>query len=58
MPEHTKTAVDLAAGFITLATIAEWLPYVAAGLSAIWTVIRITEWAITKFRKNKCSEPS
>jgi hypothetical protein len=34
---------DAVSVMVVVATIAQWLPAVAAGLSVIWTVIRIYE---------------
>jgi len=41
--ETTKHAVDAASMFTVLGTLVDFLPAVAAGLSIIWSVIRIWE---------------
>lgn len=43
MNEHTKHLIDLAAISTAIASLAAWLPPLAALLSIIWTVIRIYE---------------
>lgn len=43
MSEHIKTAIDAASLAATVATIAGWLPAIAALVSLIWTCIRIYE---------------
>jgi hypothetical protein len=41
--ESLKHGVDVASAVVTIATIAQWLPSVAALLTVIWTLIRIYE---------------
>lgn len=41
--EHLKTAADVASVGTVVATLAGWLPSVAALLTIIWTAIRIIE---------------
>jgi hypothetical protein len=41
--ETTKHAVDAVSMFTVLGTLVDFLPAVAAGLSIIWSVIRIWE---------------
>lgn len=59
-PDHMKTAVDGAALGVTLGTVAQWLPAVAAIFSIVWTVIRIWETQtiqnFIKKRTTKCSD--
>jgi hypothetical protein len=43
--EALKTTGDVAAGFTVLATLMAWLPPVAAGLTILWTAVRLYEWA-------------
>jgi hypothetical protein len=43
MDPAIKHGLDLAAIGTVVATIAGWLPSVAAGLSIVWTLIRIYE---------------
>jgi hypothetical protein len=50
MDKHT---VDAGAAFAAVATILNWMPRVAALLSAIWYVIRLAEWVKTKLSKNE-----
>ena len=50
--ESTKHAVDLLSVATVLGTLVDFLPAVAAGLSIIWSVIRILETAtVQKFLK-------
>jgi hypothetical protein len=41
--EHTKHLIDWASVMTVIATLATWLPSIAALFSIIWTVIRIWE---------------
>jgi hypothetical protein len=41
--ESTKHAVDAVSMFTVLGTLVDFLPAVAAGLSIIWSIIRIWE---------------
>ena len=41
--ETTKHAVDAVSMFTVLGTLVDFLPAVAAGLSIIWSIIRIWE---------------
>jgi len=43
MNDHAKTALDGLSLFTVVATIAQWLPAIAALASLVWTVIRIFE---------------
>lgn len=43
MTEEIKTAFDIGSLAVVGATLASWLPAVAALLSIVWTVIRIRE---------------
>ena len=43
LSDSTKHAGDLLSLGVVLATIAEWLPSVAALLTIVWTLIRIWE---------------
>ena len=49
--EHTKHLVDTVSGITVLGTIMKFLPAIAALLSIIWYLIRIYEWARSKFKK-------
>ena len=52
--EHGHTiryTLDGIAGLITLGALAQVLPPVAAGLSIIWVLIQIADWAWKKTRK-------
>lgn len=51
--EMDKHTVDAGAAFAAVATILNWMPRVAALLSAIWYVIRLAEWVKTKLSKNE-----
>ena len=41
--DNLKQCIDVASVAIVVATIAEWLPAVAALLTIVWTAIRIWE---------------
>lgn len=43
-----KTVGDVAAASISVLTIANWLPAIAAAFSILWTAIRIYEWVKAK----------
>lgn len=43
MNEHSKTVLDGLSIFTVVATIAQWLPAIAALASLVWTGIRIYE---------------
>jgi hypothetical protein len=42
--EHTKTAGDVIAGGVALATLTAWLPPLAALASLVYACLRIYEW--------------
>lgn len=46
--EHTKNIADALSVGTVIATIAGWLPAIAAALSILWTVIRIFETETVK----------
>ena len=48
MEEQAKVAVDALAVTTTVSTLMGWLPAVAAILSIVWTVIRISETTTIK----------
>jgi hypothetical protein len=48
MNDHVKSAFDLSSFFIVVGTLVEWLPALAAGLSVIWSLIRLWETATVK----------
>lgn len=41
--EHVKTAIDIGSAGTALATLAGWLPAIAALFTIVWTAIRIFE---------------
>ena len=41
--EQTKHVADASAITITVGALVDWLPAIAAGLSIVWTIIRIYE---------------
>lgn len=43
MTEHDRAALDGASFIVLLAVVSDWLPAIAALLSVVWTVIRISE---------------
>jgi len=56
--EALKQGGDIAAATVTVGTLAQWLPAIAAAFTIIWTVLRIYEMKtiqniIGKFRKKK-----
>jgi CHASE2 domain-containing sensor protein len=50
--EHIKNAGDVVAGSVALATVAAWLPPLAALASLIYACLRIYEW-LEKRRKKR-----
>jgi hypothetical protein len=42
--ETVKHTGDGLAAFVTIASVVEWLPPLAALLTIIWTALRIYEW--------------
>ena len=50
MSEHAKHAVDALAVGGTVATMIDWLPDIAAGLSVIWLLMRIYDWISSKLK--------
>lgn len=48
MSEHAKQLVDAVSLTTVIATVASWLPPIAALLSIIWTVLRIIEMVTGK----------
>ena len=48
-PEHMKEMVDYTAILVTLGTLAELLPSIAAGLAIIWTLVRAYEYVRYRF---------
>ncbi len=54
--DHSSTpryAMDGLSFFGVVATMAGWLPPVAAMLSIIWLTIQISEWGIRKWKGSK-----
>lgn len=49
--ESIKNVADVTAGVIGIAALLQWLPALAAGLTIIWTLIRIFDWAEKRFFK-------
>lgn len=43
IPEHTKHAIDILSIGTVIATLASWLPPLAALISIIWGLLRIYE---------------
>jgi len=48
--ETVKNTIDGAAILVTVGTISDYLPALAALASIIWTAIRIGEWLTAKWR--------
>ena len=48
MNDQIKSAFDVSSFAIVGATLVEWLPALAAGLSVIWSLIRLWETATVK----------
>jgi hypothetical protein len=51
--DNIKTVGDVAATAIGWAAVFKWLPAVAAGLTIIWTAIRIYEWVEGRVEKRR-----
>jgi hypothetical protein len=52
--DHLKNGGDIIAGTVALGTATGWASWggpIAAWLAAIWTAIRIGEWAYEKWKK-------
>ncbi|MFA7585051.1 MAG: hypothetical protein WCY11_02485 [Novosphingobium sp.] len=43
MQDSTKTGLDVAAATITVATVLQWLPAMAALATIVWTLLRVLE---------------
>tara|TARA_R110000737_G_scaffold346260_1_gene375820 strand:+ start:122 stop:286 length:165 start_codon:yes stop_codon:yes gene_type:complete len=54
MNDQIKSVFDASSFLIVGMTLAEWLPALAAGLSVIWTIIRLWETVTVKrwFRRD------
>lgn len=48
MAEHAKNVLDGVSLAAAAASLAGWLPQLAALASLVWTCIRIYEWAVTR----------
>jgi len=48
--EQVKSTLDIASILTVSATLMSWLPEIAAGLTAIWMLIRIGEWLHKKLK--------
>ena len=46
--QHAKVAMDIAAGSVMLATIAGWLPPIAAVFTIIWCGMQMYGWVRRK----------
>jgi hypothetical protein len=46
--ESTKVVLDVASGGVVLATLAQWLPPLAALASLVYVLLRIIEWVNKK----------
>jgi hypothetical protein len=49
--EDIKNVCDISAGCITLGSLVGALPAIAAGLTAVWTLIRIGDWLYKKLKR-------
>jgi hypothetical protein len=47
LPEAVRHIGDAVSFTLVCATLASWLPSIAAGLSIIWTALRIYDWIVT-----------
>lgn len=52
-PEHAKNVGDVTAATVGILALANWLPPIAAGLTIVYTVMRIVEWVVNKSWKRK-----
>ena len=51
--ETTKQAADVVSVGVAGATLVDWLPSIAAGLSIIWLLMRMADWIYEKFKPPK-----
>lgn len=51
--QDVKNVIDLVSAGVAFGTVAQVLPTIAAVASLIWTVIRIGEWALSKWQNRK-----
>jgi len=47
----TKHVIDTASAITVVGTLTAWLPPIAAGLTIIWTLLRIYEWIEGRIKK-------
>jgi len=47
----TKHVIDAASAITVVGTLTAWLPPIAAGLTIIWTLLRIYEWFEKRMKK-------
>lgn len=50
-PETVKNVMDGAAAIVGIGAVVQWLPPLAAGLTIIWTLIRIYDWVRAQTKK-------
>ena len=50
--KDVKHVVDGVSAVLAFGSLMQWLPVVASALTIIWYVIRIGEWAYTKFQEH------
>jgi hypothetical protein len=58
MNEHAKNAIDVASFGTAVATVAGWLPAVAAIFTIVWTGIRIYETKTIQHLIKRLRKPS
>lgn len=51
MPDHAKTIIDGVSIGTAIATLAGWLPNLAALLSIVWLGMQMYDWISRKLRK-------
>ena len=53
MTDQVKIVGDVLSASVVLATLADWLPPVAAAMSIIWLSMQIWDWIARKLDTNK-----
>ncbi|WP_177204116.1 hypothetical protein [Sphingobium sp. AP50] len=55
MIDDVKNIGDALSLTVTVATVGQFLPHLAAVLSIVWTLIRLTEWFVEKWQSRSKS---
>ena len=51
--DAVKVSTDVVSGAIALATLASWLPPIAALFTLVWTAIQIFSWVEARLKRNE-----